>query len=396
MLIILGPLSFADDALEENELVNYIPVSTDVQNPAKEPATSSKYIVALDRKSLTVLYEKDAYSEVPMASTTKIMTAIIVLETCNLDETVEFSKKAATIHGSTLGVATGTKMSIRDLLFGLMLRSGNDCAIAIAEHMSGSTEEFAKLMNAKAKVLNLSHTNFVTPHGLDDDNHYTTAYDLAILTDYALKNEHFRNIVNTKTTTISINGFPRTISNTNELLGNLEGVYGVKTGFTFNAGRCLVSSCKRGDMDIIVVVLGADTKKQRTLDSIKVINYIYDTFEYVDISDYINNSFAKYKAYYEKNVALHKTTTMPNIELSKIDNFTFPLKPNSSNLLETNFYALTTLSSDFRPGDKIGCISVFYEGKILTTIDILLTNELKQNSWTYYFAKILREFKYAF
>lgn len=121
--------------------------------------------------------------------------------------------------------------------------------------MSGSIENFATLMNEKAQQLNLKHTHFVTPHGLDNENHYTTAYELALLTDYALKNEQFTNIVNTKTTTISVDGYPRTISNTNELLGNLPGVYGVKTGFTFNAGRCLVSSCKRNGMDIIVVVL---------------------------------------------------------------------------------------------------------------------------------------------
>jgi len=110
-------------------------------------------------------------------------------------------------------------------------------------------------MNKKAAQLHLTHTNFVTPHGLDDEEHYTTAYELAILTDYALKNEIFRNIVGTKTATILVNGNPRTISNTNELLGNLNGVYGVKTGFTFEAGRCLVSSCNRNNMDIIVVVL---------------------------------------------------------------------------------------------------------------------------------------------
>ena len=123
-------------------------------------------------------------------------------------------------------------------------------------------------MNQKAQQLNLKHTHFVTPHGLDDENHYTTAYELAILTDYALKNEKFKEIVSTKTTTISINGYSRTISNTNELLGNLAGVYGVKTGFTFNAGRCLVSSCRQNDMDIIVVVLGADTKNQRTREKL--------------------------------------------------------------------------------------------------------------------------------
>ena len=127
--------------------------------------------------------------------------------------------------------------------------------MAIAEHISGSLENFAELMNQKAQDLKLTHTHFVTPHGLDDENHYTTAYELALLTDYALKNDTFRNIVGTKTTTISVNGNPRTISNTNELLGNLDGVYGVKTGFTFNAGRCLVSSCNRNGMDMIVVVL---------------------------------------------------------------------------------------------------------------------------------------------
>ena len=138
---------------------------------------------------------------------------------------------------------------------------GNDCAVAIAEHISGSVENFANLMNQKAQELSLTHTHFVTPHGLDDPAHYTTAYELALLTDYALKNKTFQNIVSTKTITITVNGYPRTISNTNELLGNLNGVYGVKTGFTFNAGRCLVSSCQQNGMDIIVVVLRSRYQK---------------------------------------------------------------------------------------------------------------------------------------
>ncbi len=116
-------------------------------------------------------------------------------------------------------------------------------------------------MNKKAEELHLTHTHFVTPHGLDDENHYTTAYELAILTDYALKNNVFKKIVGTKSTTINVSGISRNISNTNELLGNLNGVYGVKTGFTFEAGRCLVSSCIRDNMDIIVVVLRCRYKK---------------------------------------------------------------------------------------------------------------------------------------
>ena len=394
--ILLNPTVFADDNLSLDELDSFIEASTNVIPENKEPITNSKHIIAIDRKTLSVLYEKDAYSETPMASTTKIMTAIIVLENCDLDTIVEISKEAASVYGSTLGITTGTKMKMNDLLYGLMLRSGNDCAVAIAESVSGSTENFAELMNKKAQELNLSHTHFVTPHGLDNDNHYTTAYDLAILTDYALKNDKFREIVNTKTTTINVGDLPRTISNTNELLGNLDGVYGVKTGFTFNAGRCIVSSCNRNNMDIIVVVLGADTKNQRTLDSIKIINYIYNNFEYVDISDYTNQSFEIYKKNYQENVFLDKTRTIPDIELKENINEVFPLKINTSYLLSTKFYGINILNSGIKQNQKIGCMTVYYDKKILTNIDVILKNDLYSNTWDYYFLEILKKLNFSF
>ena len=134
----------------------------------------------------------------------------------------------------------------------------------MAEFVGGNVENFANMMNEKANELDLKNTHFVTPHGLDETEHYTTAYELAKITNYALKNKKFSQIVNTKTTTININGAPKTINNTNELLGNLNGVDGVKTGFTNNAGRCLVTSTSRNGHRIICVVLGADTKKIRT------------------------------------------------------------------------------------------------------------------------------------
>lgn len=395
-ILIFPVFCFADDILEENEWDNFVEASADLTNPEKEPITHSKHIIALDRKSLTVLYEKDANKEVPMASTTKIMTAILILENCDLSETVEFSKEAANVRGSCLEVTTGTKMSMNDVLYGLMLRSGNDCAVAIAEHISGSVEAFADLMNQKAAGLNLTHTHFVTPHGLDDENHYTTAYELAILTDYALKNEKFKEIVSTKTTTISVNGNPRTIHNTNELLGNLNGVYGVKTGFTFEAGRCLVSSCNRNGMDIIVVVLGADTKNQRTRDSINIINYIYKNFEYVDLKNYVEKSFTEYQKYYEKNSYLCKTTTTPEIALASIENYTFPLKNHTANLVTSQFYTLNKISSTLQKQDKIGCMTLYYNHQILCSIDIYLNNDILQNSWYYYFIKILKEFQNNF
>ena len=138
-------------------------------------------------------------------------------------------------------------------------------------------------MNKKAEELGLKNTHFVTPHGLDDNEHYTTAYELAVLTDYALKNEKFAQIVNTKTCTINVNGMPRQITNTNELLGNLNGVNGVKTGFTGNAMRCLVTSCTRNGNQIITVVLGADTKNKRTEDSIKLIEYAFSNYERINL-----------------------------------------------------------------------------------------------------------------
>ena len=176
-----------------------------------------------------------------------------------------------------------------------MLCSGNDAAVALAEHVGGSVEGFAVLMNEKANSLGLKNTHFVTPHGLDNDEHYTTAYELAILSNYALNNKVFSNIVGTKNYTVNINGYSKALANTNELLGNLNGVYGIKTGFTNEANRCLVTSCKRDNLDIICVVLGADTKKFRTSDSIKLINYCFTNYEVVNIKKLLDDKFNKWK-----------------------------------------------------------------------------------------------------
>ena len=169
-------------------------------------------------------------------------------------------------------------------------------------------------MNKKAEELGLKNTHFVTPHGLDNDEHYTTAYELAVLTDYALKNEKFAQIVNTKTCTINVNGMPRQITNTNELLGNLNGVNGVKTGFTGNAMRCLVTSCTRNGNQIITVVLGADTKNKRTEDSIKLIEYAFSNYERIDLEEIAKKEFEKWKQINEKRIYINKAENK-NVEL---------------------------------------------------------------------------------
>lgn len=388
-IFILNSTSFADESLDLEGIDDYASFQAS-SNSTNEPITNSKNIVVLDRKTLSVLYEKNAYEKVAMASTTKIMTCIIILENCSLDDIVTVSKKAASVHGSTLGLVTDMKISVLDLLYGLMLRSGNDCAISLAEHLSGTVENFSVLMNQKAKELGLNNTNFVTPHGLDDENHYTTAYELAILTDYALKNEQFRNIVSTKTHTISFNGGNRTISNTNELLGNLEGIYGVKTGFTFEAGRCLVSACKRDSLDIIVVVLGANTKSIRTKDSASLINYILNTYNYIDVSSTINDSFNQYLPLFEKNCLLKKTRTSPILKLQQLENYKFPLPINDALELNTKIYTVSSMSPSTNQDSKIGTLELYNGNSLLCTADITLDNELIKNTSLYYFNLIIR------
>lgn len=279
---------YGDDLNYEEENFNINEeLALETSSNTSELNLNSRSCIVLDRLSKKVLYGKNEKNKVKMASTTKIMTAIVIIENCDLNTTVEVSKKAANTGGSRLGLKTGDKITIRDLLYGLMLCSGNDAAVCLAETSAGSVAEFSELMNNKAQELGLSNTHFESPHGLDSDNHYTTAYELAILSDYALKNSTFLNIVGTKNYTVTINGSSKNLSNTNELLGNLNGVYGIKTGFTNGANRCLVTACKRGNMDIICVVLGADTKNFRTKDSIKLIEYSFQNFEYFNVKNFV-------------------------------------------------------------------------------------------------------------
>ena len=238
-----------------------------------------------------------------------------------------------------LSLRTNDKITIRDLLYGLLLVSGNDAAVCLAESCSGSISDFAILMNKKAIELGLTNTHFETPHGLDSDNHYTTAYELALLSDYALNNPIFLNIVGTKTYTININGNSKNLINTNELLGNLSGVYGIKTGFTNGANRCLVTACKREDMDIICVVLGCDTKNFRSLDSTKLINYSFDNFEYINIENFLNEKLSVWKNENKNYFNILKgISNNLDFSISNINTPIIPIKKDEISSLSVNFY----------------------------------------------------------
>ena len=358
---------------------------------------NARSCVVLDRTSKKILYGKNEYNKVKMASTTKIMTATIILENCDLNKTVSVSKKAANTGGSRLGLKTNDKITIRDLLYGLLLVSGNDAAVCLAESCSGSVSDFAILMNKKAIELGLTNTHFETPHGLDSDNHYTTAYELALLSDYALNNPIFLNIVGTKTYTININGNSKNLSNTNELLGNLSGVYGIKTGFTNGANRCLVTACKREDMDIICVVLGCDTKNFRSLDSTKLINYSFDNFEYINIENFLNEKLSVWKNENKNYFNILKgISNNLDFSISNINTPIIPIKKDEISSLSVNFYIKKDIESPIYTDDIIGSYNVYTDSKSILEGNIVSKQNIKKKNFLYYFKDFLKNYSTIF
>ncbi len=381
------------DILAEIENINVLNTSSNITNKSLD--LNSRSCIILDRLSKQILYGKNEKNKVKMASTTKIMTAIVVLENSNLNNTVEVSKKAASTGGSRLGLKTGDKITIRDLLYGLLLCSGNDASISLAENIAGSVENFINLMNKKAEELNLFNTHFESPHGLDSENHYTTAYELAILADYALNNSTFKNIVGTKKYSVTINGYPKAISNTNELLGNLDGIYGIKTGFTNGANRCLVTSCKRGKMDIICVVLGADTKNFRTKDSIKLIEYAFKNFEYFNLKNFVNNYLDNWKKNNPNFFSIDKG--LSNFITIKIDDSLenipiIPIKKSLIPSIEANISINNHLSAPIKKNDLIGSLNVFTENTDIANFNLLSDSDIQKSDISDYLFKFFKDY----
>ena len=219
---------------------------------AEEVATSAKACIIIDESSGRVLLSHNAETPLPMASTTKVMTALLAIERGNLGDPVTCSRNAFGVPGTSIYLSQGETLSLRDMLYGLMLASGNDAAVAIAEHIGGTAEEFCRMMTARAAEL-----VFLTPHGLPCDGHYTTAHDLALIARQAMTQPLFREIVSTRRATIPWEGRPysRVLSSKNKLLATYEGATGIKTGYTRKAGRCLVFGAERNGMRIIGVVL---------------------------------------------------------------------------------------------------------------------------------------------
>lgn len=230
-------------------------LSSDEVIPAQANLSSAAAYALIEQSSGRIIKSGNADSHLPMASTTKTMTALVVLEHCKLDEVVSVPDEAVGTEGSSMYLKYNEVISVEDLLYGLMLLSGNDAAVALAVHVGGSVEGFVEIMNAKAEEMGLKDTHFITPNGLHDNEHFTTALELAKIGAEALKNETFRKIVSTQYHTSSTGSVTRTMKNKNALLWDYEGAIGVKTGYTMAAGRCLLFAAERDGMTLVGAVL---------------------------------------------------------------------------------------------------------------------------------------------
>ncbi len=246
------------------------------------------------------LWARDADLPHSMASTTKIMTAVVVLENASLDESVSVSSSAISVGESAAGLRAGDVASVSEMLEALLVKSGNEAAVALAEHVAGTEPDFVRMMNEKAKQLGLDNTNYTNAHGLDEQGHHTSARDLAVLSRYAMGNATFAQIVAQPTATVQTARDTRTVENSNYLIGRYKGATGVKTGWTNDAGYCLVASAERAGVGLTAVVLGADSEMSRFVQAEELLDWGFehyglrrlasadDTMGLVPVADYLD------------------------------------------------------------------------------------------------------------
>ena len=340
------------------------------------PTISGKNAIAIEVNSGRILYEKNGFNKASIASTTKIMTLIVALENNLLDDTVVVSKKAAWTGGSSVNLKEGDKIKLSEILYGLMLNSGNDAAVAIAEHTAGNLEEFAKLMNEKAKEIGALNTNFVTPHGLDTEGHYSTAYDMAIISKYALQNPIIAKIVSTQYYTMHfLDGKTKELKNTNPLLSFYEGISGMKTGYTGMAGRCLIATAKRNDLNIIVVTLGEPSSKLRINDTVKILDYCFNNYKMYDLRELypINFSMKIKKSIKEKITPIYKNSLI------------LPLLSSEKENIIIRKYLTEELIAPIEINQHVGKIQFKTGNEVLGEIEICSPYSVNKTTvWEYY------------
>lgn len=324
---------------------------------AQTPEINAQSAILIDAKSKRILYEHNPHMKLPMASTTKIMTALLALEKGNYNDKVEIKENVVGVEGSSIYLREGEVLTLEDLLYGLMLRSGNDAAVAVAEHIGNSVEDFVKLMNQKAKEIGANNTNFMNPHGLHHDNHYTTSYDLALITSKALENKKFKEIVKAKVW--KANREKNNIFyNKNKTLWEYEGGDGVKTGYTTKSGRCLVTSATRDGTQLIAVVLN---DRDWFEDCYKLMDYGFDNYKSYLIFD---------RGQFVRKIPVIDGEVDEVIAVTK-EAFQYPLREEELDKISISINLVESVKAPIEKGEKLGEIKVYLSGKIIHKEDII-------------------------
>ena len=353
--ILIGKIKTGDDICEGNLsflLLSFFLLSAVTIPTYAEPAVSAASAIVMDAKSGRILYAKNINTQMPMASTTKIMTAIVALEHGKLEDIVEVSAAAAQVEGSSMYLEAGEHLTLQDLLYGLMLVSGNDAAAAIAEHIAGGESAFVAMMNQKAAEIGALQTHFENPHGLPSDTHYSTTEDMAKITAYGLKIPAFAEIVATESKNLPWEGrdYDRVLTNHNKLLRLYPDCIGVKTGFTKAAGRCLVTAAARDNMTLICVTLNASDDWN---DHMELYDAMFELYQPVCV-------LSPEQIYGIVRVA---HGAQEQIEATVSEEIYFPLRPDEK--FEIIPHCDDTVQAPVRRGDDIGYASVMVGGEEL-------------------------------
>jgi D-alanyl-D-alanine carboxypeptidase (penicillin-binding protein 5/6) len=345
-------------------LVIILSVSTPA---AARPQVTAESAVLIDVETGEILYEKNIHQRRSPASTTKIMTGILAIEEGNLEAEVTTSPRAAAEGGSSIYLSAGEKLKLRELVYGLLMGSGNDAAVAIAEHIAGSVSNFALLMNQKAREIGALHTTFKNPNGLPQGGHLTTAYDLAQITRYALQNRIFSKVVGTYKKRIPWpnNSWDRILTNTNKLLTRSEMVDGVKTGYTRRAGKCLVASATKNGRRLVSVVLKSGDIWQ---DSLDLLNYGFDS--------------SRAEKVVEKGEVV-KQITIKNKELNlqAAKDFKVVVSNNKQMELKKIIEIKDDLELPIKVGDRIGSLALCDQNNVLLgRVELVAADNIKPST----------------
>lgn len=328
---------------------------------ADEPTLSAHSAVLINAETKEIIYEKDAFTKRSMASTTKIMTGLLAVESGRLSETVSVGDIRS--EGSSIGLKKGHKISLEALTYGMMLESGNDAAVVCAEFLAGSEKAFSHLMNMKAKEIGMTETNFETASGLDSGEHYSTAYDMALLGACAVKNPIFREICSTKNKRVDFiePDISVTFSNHNKLLSWCDGVFGIKTGFTKKSGRCLVTACERNGTVLIAVTLNAGDDWN---DHRKLYEYGYEKCEESEIFIRIPDSIKVYSGCEDKI----------NIE---VENNPVAIALADNKGLTQKIFLADFLYAPIKVGDVVGKAELYKEGRLICSYNIIAQSSVE-------------------